>query len=49
MMEILAEMFDGFAHVAGIFFACVSVFFILRRLNEQDERLTRLERKTIWK
>lgn len=48
MMEILAEIFDGFAHVAGIF-ACVSVFFIPRRLNEQDERLTRMERKTIWK
>ena len=33
----------------SIFVFSVIAVWGIRRLNEQDERLSRLERKTIWK
>ena len=41
MMEILLT--------TSIFVFSVIAVWVIRRLNEQDERLSRLERKTIWK
>ena len=54
MVDWLLEGISGAEFVRGVFhafavFAYVKVLFQERRIKELEERLSRMERKTIWK